>query len=63
LFGWAKPPGLLLPPPFTTPMVVYSVNAGEFISWLNIYLRQLHVEVGANEIQTCTYALVITNRK
>jgi len=30
----------------------------------DIYLRyKIRVEVGANEIQTCTYALVITNRK
>ena len=30
----------------------------------DLYLRfKLRVEVGGNEIQTCIYALVITNRK
>jgi len=43
---------------------VYNVNAGEFMPCAELYLRfMLRVEVGDNEIQTCIYALVITNRK
>jgi len=34
------------------------------MSWLNIYLRfKLRVEASDNEIRTCIYPLVITNRK
>jgi len=42
---------------------VYSVNAREFMPLLTLPKVALRVEVGDNEIQTCVYALLITNRK